>query len=189
LSGVPQGSVLGPLLFIIYINNIDTDIVSKLSKFADDTKLSKSVECEVERDILRSDLEKIHRWSEEWQMLFNVDKCVVMHLGNSNKKFNYFMGDTEIKTVTKQRDLGITIRDSMKYSDQCSEAAKAANKILGLIKRNIQYKNKETIVRLYKALVRPKLEYCVQVWNPHYKKDIAVLEQVQRRATKMIDGL
>jgi len=132
---------------------------------------------------------RIYKWSEEWQMLFNVDKCVVMHLGNRNKKFNYSMGDTEIKTVTNQKDLGVLVSNSIKYSEQCSEAAKAGNKILGLIRRNIQFKSKDIIVRLYKALVRPKLEYCVQAWSPYCKKDIAVLEQVQKRATKMIVGL
>jgi len=85
LSGVPPGSVLGPLLFLIYINDIDEYIVSKLGKFADDTKLCRGISNSNDADILRSDLNKIYQWSLDWQMLFNVEKCTVLHMGYNNK--------------------------------------------------------------------------------------------------------
>ena len=109
LSAVPQGSVLGPLPFLVFINDLDSEIISKLSKFADDTKLCNLATSEVDRDRLRLDLSKIFEWSKEWQMLFNVDKCSVLHLGKNNPNFNYYMGSNEIKSVDKEKDLGIII--------------------------------------------------------------------------------
>jgi hypothetical protein len=89
---VPQGSVLGPVLFIIYINDLENDLVSRIGKFADDTKMSKSVGCVQDADILRDDLRKLDEWAKNWQMQFNKDKCVVMHVGRSNSKFDYERG-------------------------------------------------------------------------------------------------
>ena len=95
-SGVPQGSVLSPALFIIYINDFDNSILSNLSKFADDAKLYRSVTSDYERGLLQADLDKLSVWSEEWQMLFNVDKCKVMHFGRSNEKAAYRIGDSTL---------------------------------------------------------------------------------------------
>jgi ribonuclease P/MRP protein subunit RPP40 len=188
LSGVPQGSVLGPLLFLIYINDLDVDVLSKLSKFADDTKLGKGVSSERDVEILREDLNKIFQWSVDWQMSFNTDKCSVIHMGKNNKEAQYKMGGNEIKKSKKERDLGVIMDCTGKSSEQCVMAVKKANSVLGMIKRNIKFKSKEVIVRLYKSLVRPRLEFCVQAWSPHLRKDIDMLERVQRRATKLIEG-
>ena len=188
LSGVPQGSVLGPLLFLIYINDIDDGIMSKIWKFADDTKICKNIKNERDVEILRNDLKQLYKWSEDWQMLFNLDKCVVIHMGNKNKKGLYELGGQKLKSVEQERDLGIIIHSNGKTSEQCTMAANKANQILGMIKRNIKWKDKNIITKLYKALVRPKLEYCVQAWCPQLKKDQEVLEKVQRRATKMMEG-
>ena len=89
LNGVPQNSVLGPLLFLIYIKDVDEYIVSKLEKFADDTKLCRGILNNNDADILKSDLNKIYQWSLDWQMLFNADKCSVLHLGYNNKEYVY----------------------------------------------------------------------------------------------------
>lgn len=185
-SGVPQGSVLGPLLFLIFINDLDDEIVSKLCKFADDTKLGRGVRTEEEAEKLRQELKLLCRWAEDWQMLFNLDKCVVMHFGNSNKFFEYEINGRKLKTATVERDLGVLISSDGRQSEQCIKAANTANKVLGMIKRNIKSRRKDIIVRLYKTLVRPHLEYCVQAWCPYQKKDIEILERVQRRATRMI---
>jgi ribonucleases P/MRP protein subunit RPP40 len=188
LSGVPQGSVLGPLLFLIYVNDLDVDVFSKLLKFADDTKLGRGISSENDVKILREDLTKIFQWSIDWQMTFNTEKCTVIHMGKNNKEAEYKMGGNVLKKSKKERDLGVIIDYTGKPSEQCVMAVKKANSVLGMIKRNITFKSKEVIVRLYKSLVRPRLEHCVQAWSPHLRKDIDMLERVQRRATKLIEG-
>ena len=189
ISGVPQGSVLGPLLFLIYINDLDNEILSKLGKFADDTKMCRGVVDEQQVGILRNDLNNIYKWSVDWQMLFNINKCTVIHMGVKNKKNDYEMGGIALRKSSKERDLGVIIDSNGKSTEQCVMAVKKANTMLGMIKRNIHFKSRDIIVKLYKALVRPKLEYCVQVWCPYLKKDTDLLERVQKRATKMIEGL
>ena len=185
---MPQGSVLGPLLFVVFINDIDSGIVSKISKFADDTKMGRGVDTKEEADVLRKDIEGLHRWAEEWQMMFNTEKCSVMHMGKTNKKFQYEMGGTILRETEEERDLGVIVNNSTKPSRQCAEAAKKANKVLGMIKRTIVSREKEIMLELYKSLVRPNLEYCVQVWCPYLRQDVEKLEKIQRRATKMIKG-
>ena len=189
LSGVPQGSVLGPILFLIYINDLDDDITSKVLKFADDTKVFRKIESDADRQLLQDDLNKLNEWSEKWQMLFNYGKCKCLHTGHGNEDEQYTMGDTVLHTAVKEKDLGLTISADMKISEQCAIAAAKGNQILGLIRRNIVYKDKEIIIPLYKTIVRPHLEYCIQAWRPYRKKDIDILERVQRRATKIIQKL
>ena len=188
LSGVPQGSVLGPILFLIYINDLDDSITSNVLKFADDTKLFRKVNTDVDKQHLQNDIDRLVKWSEKWQMLFNFGKCKCVHTGHRNMNVNYKMGDTVLGTTVKEKDLGVTISADMKVSEQCGIAASKGNQILGLIRRNITYKGKKLIIPLYKAIVRPHLEYCIQAWRP-YRKDIDTLERIQRRATKMIPEL
>ena len=189
LSGVPQGSVLGPILFLIYINDLDDSITSNVLKFADDTKLFRKVNTDGDKQHLQNDLDRLVKWSEKWQMLLNFGKCKCLHTGHRNLNVNYKMGDTVLGTTVKEKDLGVTISADMKVSEQCGIAASKGNQILGLIRRNITYKGKNLIIPLYKAIVRPHLEYCMQAWRPYRKKDIDTLEHIQRRATKMIPEL
>ena len=188
-SGVPQGSVLGPILFLIYINDLDDSITSNVLKFVDDTKLFRKVNTDGDKQHLQNDLDRLVKWSEKWQMLFNFGKCKCLHTGHGNLNVNYKMGDTVLGTTVKERDLGVTISADMKVSEQCGIAASKGNQILGLIRRNITYKGKKLIIPLYKAIVRPHLEYCIQAWRPYRKKDIDTHKRIQRRATKMIPEL
>jgi ribonuclease P/MRP protein subunit RPP40 len=185
-SGVPQGSVLGPVLFLIYINDIDISLISKLSKFADDSKLCRNVSTSSDRDVLQEDLDKLNEWSHKWQMQFNVDKCSVIHLGSKNMNFKYKLGNSELKSSIQERDLGVIVDNSGKWSEQCSVAVKNANSTLGIIRRHFKTRSRNVIIKLYKSLVRPKLEYCVQAWCPHLKKDIEKIERVQHRATRLV---
>ena len=93
VSGVPQGSVLGPLLFVVYINDLEADLISRVGKFADDTKMSKSVRNLADANILQDDLSSLEKWAQKWQMEFNEEKCVVIHVGKTNKKFDYKLGN------------------------------------------------------------------------------------------------
>ena len=179
LSGVPQGSVLGPILFLIYINDLEDDISSKVLKFADDTKVFRKVTNDTDKQSLQDNLDKLVKWSEKWQMLLNFGKCKCIHIGHGNLDEEYKMGDAVPGRTTQEKDLGVTFSADMKVSEQCGVVASKGNQILGLIRRTITYQEKQLIVPLYKAIVRPHLEYCIQARRPYRKKDIDNLERIQ----------
>ena len=187
-SGVPQGSVLGPILFILFIDDIDEDVISKVWKFADDTKLMGRVDDEESRGTLQLDLSRMFGWSKDWMMLFNADKCGVMHIGAKNEREELRLDGALLKELSEEKDLGVIVQNDLKVNKQCIKAANSANRMLGMIKRNFVCKDKDVIMPLYKTLVRPHLDYCVQAWRPHLVKDVTRLEKIQRRATKMIRG-
>ena len=145
--------------------------------------------CIGDKQKLQDDIDKLVRWSEKWQMLFNFEKCKCLHTGPGNTGMNYEMGGYILSKTVKEKDLGVSVNANMKVSEQCRIAASKGNQILGMIRRNITYKEKSLIVPLYKAIVRPHLEYCIQAWNPYLRKDVDMLEKIQRRATKLIPGL
>jgi hypothetical protein len=177
------------LLFLIYINDIDDNIKSKILKFADDTKVFSVVATQNQIDNLQNDLRCLCSWSEDWLMLFNIDKCKVLHIGHNNRHIQYTMNGNTLDEVSEERDLGIIMQNDLKWDKQCSKAVQSSNKILGMIRRSFSYLDKEIVLQLYKSLVRPHLEYCVQAWRPYFKKDIELIEKVQRRATKLIPSL
>ena len=183
-SGVPQGSILGPLLFIVYINDLDEKMTSTVLKFADDTKISSNSQQELQRD-----LDTAVKWAQTWQMQFNTSKCKVMHVGHRNERAIYNMGNHRLEEVEEEKDLGVLIHRTLSVSNNCAVAVKKANQMAGHIYRTVTHKSIQTVVPLYKALVRPHLEYSSLVWSPYLKKDILSIEKVQRRVTKMIPSI
>ncbi|CAM4576024.1 unnamed protein product [Caretta caretta] len=188
-SVVPQGWVLGLVLFSIFINDLEDGVDCTLGKFADDTKLGGVVDMLEDRDRIQRDLDKLEDWAKRNLMRFNKDKCRVLHSGRKNPMHCYRLRTEWLGSSSAEKDLGLTVDEKLDMSQQCALVAKKVNSILGCISRSIASSSRDVIVPLYLALVRPHLEYCVQFWAPHYKKDVEKLERVQQRATKMIRGL
>ena len=188
-SGVPQGSVIGPLLFVIFINDLPEHIKTHCKLFADDSKLYGKVFTEEDQIQLQEDLNACYNWAKRWDMHFHPKKCKVLHIGKHNRRDIYHLGNNLIDETVEEKDLGVTVSNTLSWSQNVAACAKKANRVLGMIKHTFSYMDKEMFLTLYKTLVRPHMEYCQEVWSPHLKKDIAVLEKIQRRATKIVPSL
>ncbi|CAM4622379.1 unnamed protein product [Lepidochelys kempii] len=188
-SGVPQGSVLGPVLFNILINDLEKGVNSEVAKYVDDTKLLKIVMSQAGCEELQRDRTKLGDWATKWQMKFNVDQCKVMRVGKHNPNYTYQMMGSKLAVTTQERYRGVIVESSLKTSTQCAVTVKKVNRMLGIIKKGIDNKTEDILLPLYKSMVRPHLGYCMQTWSPHLEKGILELEKVQKRATKMIKGM
>ena len=138
---------------------------------------------------LQIDLMNLCKWSEDWLMLFNADKCKIMHFGYNNNMANYKLNDKNLEVAKEERDLGVIMQNDLKCRLQCIKAVNTADKVLSMIRRSFVCKDREIILQLYKSLVRPHREYCVRAWGQHLQKNIDLIEGLQRRATKMIPNL
>ena len=188
-SGVPQGSVLGPLLFIIYINDIYT-VCDNLFLFADDTKIYRVISKEEDCSKLQVDVNNVMDWFNRWQMKVNMNKCCALHVGGRHHLNKYQILDLdgakyEIPVYYSFMDLGIIVDSDLKFKEHILSRVKKANMMLGVIVRNFRHLSDFAFVGLYKSLVRSQLEYGVQVWNPYRQGLIDAIEGVQRRATRV----
>lgn len=189
ISGVPQGSILGPLLFLVYINDIQTSLTSKLLLFADDTKCYRKIKSPSDTVLLQQDLDLLVDWCDRWNMRFNSSKCVHVTFSKNRPSFvsNYTLMESEISISDQAKDLGVLFSSNLSWCNHYSKVISGAYKILGLLRRtfskSISVKAKKT---LYLTLVRSHFIYCSVLWRPYLIKDIKALEAVQRRSTKFI---
>jgi len=195
-SGVVQGSCIGPLLFLIFINDLtdmfDSDITPKL--YADDLKLYSTIYSSADSTQLQQNLIKLVEWSKTWQLDISVNKCFVLHVGsrfrlNRIQQQPYFIGDKQLLVCDTVKDLGVTVDGQLKFSQHIRLIVNKAFTKSYLIYKCFQSRFPTTLIKAYTVYVRPILEYCSSVWSPYIKKDINLIESVQRRYTKRIPGM
>lgn len=189
LSGIPQGSVLGPILFVVFINDLPDAVRSAIKIFADDTKLFRAIQTLEDHDILQHDLDSLVKWSCKWQLRFNEAKCKTLHLGSCNKRLEYKMNTTKLEDTKSEKDLGVYVDEDLKFHDHVTKTVNKASRMLGLIRATFTCLDKNTVPRLFTTMVRPHLEYGNVIWHPRYRRDSLEIEKIQRRATKLIPDL
>lgn len=188
-SGVPQGTVLGPILFLIYINDLPEYIQhSTLRLFADDSIIYREITSNHDSHLLQSDLEAAGRWEKDWQMHFHPDKCNILSITQKqqNTQHTYSLHGHQLEKVTSAKYLGITIQNNLKWNKHINGITSKANQSLAFLRRNLKINSRKARDHAYKAIVRPKLEYASTVWDPHCENQVRQLEKVQRRAARFV---
>ena len=187
-SGVPQGSVLGPALFLAYINDLPEAVLSKTRLFADDTACSNTITKKADQEQLQQDLDTMSTWENNWSMSFHPGKCQVLHVKGKKKpkEHNYTLHGEKLESTPELKYLGVTITEDLRWKTHINNVCKKANQTLGFLRRNIKTNNKRLKEHAYNAFVRPILEYASPVWDPYYTDDIQALEKVQNRAARWV---
>ena len=187
-SGVPQGSVLGPVLFLIYINDIIANIHSQLRLFADDCLLYRPIHSSDDHKILQSDLDSLSSWADIWQMEFNVKKCCIMQISalHSTSSFPYKMYDIPLQFVKNHHYLGILLDNKLSWTPHINSLCSKANHLLGFLRRTLHHCPSNLKEHAYKQIVLPSIEYCSSIWDPHQKSFIHKLEMIQHRAARFV---
>ena len=185
-SGVPQGTVLGPLLFLLYINDITSNIQSEIRLFADDCILYRTIVNPTDCFILQDDINQLFSWATVWQMQFNAKKCHILSITKKRSKqaTTYTLGAEALSHVDSYPYLGITISSDLRWHNHISCITSKATRTLNFIRRNVYGCSPEAKALAYTSLVRPHLEYAASAWDPYVAVDIAKLESVQRRAAR-----
>lgn len=193
LSGVPQGTVLGPLLFLIYINDISNKLSpgTSIRLFADDSLLYRRINNPSDSVILQNDLNKLQSWEQEWKMEFHPGKCQLLRITNKSKQFipsDYFIHHTKLEMSDSAKYLGVIIDSRLNWKYQCQNVCKKANKVLAFLRRNIHSCPPHIKNHCVNSLVKPVLEYGSVVWDPHQMIHKEKLEEVQKRAARFVTG-
>ena len=194
ISGIPQGSILGPIMFSLFVNDMPDEVTSLISLFADDTKVYLPLTSNNSARQLQEDLWKLEHWAKIMLMKFHPLKCKVLHLGRNNQKAEYFMHNDDgslhkLENPDVEKDLGVFTDYKLHFTDHCQQKVNAANRTLRYIKHTFKHIDEDMFMLLYRSMVRPILEFSSCVWSPFLKYNIDSLERVQRRATKMIPTL
>ena len=194
-SGVPQGSVLGPVLFVVYINDLPEVLESLCQLYADDTKVFSKVDDPEKQKQIQRDLDSLVAWADKWQLQFNADKCHILHLGYRNQNYPYYMkkhnSSERVKLTASdfEKDLGVLVDSDLTFSKHVETQVGKANRLVGLIRRSFTYLDKDSMRQLFCAIVRPHVEFGNVSWSPRFKKQIEMIEKVQERATRVIPGM
>ena len=188
ISWVPQGTVLGLVLFLIFINDLPTTINSSCKLFADDLIVYRRVENSQKEALLQDDLNKLSDWEDLWGMRFHPDKCEHIIISRKRKPYKscYTLRGHQLKTVDNTKYLGINITSKLDWNNHMDKISAKANKTLGFLKRNLRNAPKDTRETAYKALVSSQLEYCAVVWDPYTQEQVDKLEMVQRRSARFV---
>ena len=195
ISGIPQGSVLGPILFVMYINDMPDIVTSQIFLFADDTKIFREILDESDHTHLQKDLDELQNWSNTWLLKFHPEKCKAMTIGKGEPDRRVYTLENNtgspliLLNSEEERDLGVIIDSKLKFEDHITKKVNKANAIMGAIRRSYKYLDENTFLLLFKALVRPHLEYAAAAWCPWTQKLVDLIEGVQRRGTKLIPNL
>ena len=191
-SGVPQGTVLGPLLFLIYINDLPefTSSGTNVSLFADDSALYRKIITPEDHLILQQDLDSLQKWEIEWDMEFHPGKCQLLQITKKKKPsfFTYNIHGSDIEKVDSAKYLGITISSDLSWNTHISNICKKSNNTINFLHRNFKSCPPKIKANLFKTYVRPPLEYCAPVWDPHTQNGIESLEKVQKRAARFVNN-
>ena len=194
-SWIPQGSVLGPMLFILYINDLPEHIKCKSLLFADDTKAYTATDrtnnnVNNSREQLQLDLDELASWSNKWLLRFNEEKCKTLKVCQQTEdNWTYKMGNVNLADTKVEKDIGVYMDNNLDFKHHIYTTTMKANKLVGLIRRSFKHLDGNIFSKLFKAIVRPHLEYGNTIWFPHLKYLMDEVEDVQRRATKQLPGM
>ena len=189
-SGVPQGTVLGPLFFLVYINDITKDLSdgTLLNLFADDSLLFRIIHSKKDTEILQKDLDILQLWAKKWKMEFHPGKCQLLKITNKINPINtiYHIQNIPISETDSAKYLGVVIDSNLHWRKQYSHVIKKCNSTLAFLKRNLRNSPMFIKEKCYKTLVRPKIEYACSIWDPHHQNHIDDIEKVQKRAARFV---
>ena len=188
ISGVPQGTVLGPLLFLLFINYLPDCVQSSTRLFADDCILYRRIRNQHNSAILQDDLNKLAAWEKKWGMALHPDKCSAIRISRSRKSapMNYTLKGHVLQNEDYTRYLGVELQSNLSWNRHIDQTVKKANSMLGFLRRNLRVSNESTKTSAYRSMVRPLLEYCSTVWSPYTQEHIQKIQMVQRRAARYV---
>ena len=186
-SGVPQGSVLGPCLFLVYINDLPEKLASKTRMFADDTAVYATIATTNDQARLQQDLKELENWEAKWDMVFHPDKCALLPVTRKERTVtSYQLHGHTLMTVKSAKYLGLTIQANMEWNEHIDNITRRAGQALGFLRRNLKIASTKLREKAYMVYVRPLLEYACSVWDPYLKCHTDSIEAIQRRAARFV---
>ena len=187
-SGLPQGTVLGPAMFLLYINDLPATIKSTVRLLADDCIMYKEITSSEDAAALQVDINSLCVWQNLWLMKFNPKKCFAMHITHKKapRVTTYKMGDSDLQALEDHTYLGVSINNKLSWNNHINKTVTKANKTLGLLRRNFHHCQQSVKAMASKTLVRPQLEYCSTIWDPYQQVYINAVEAIQNRAARFV---